>query len=565
MADISQHLNVIQTATSGEAVRDAIIKCMKDINADSAIRATNLVIKTADNVTHTAPKGYAYKNVTVNIEGGEDDPNRTYNYEELSVTNETANQTFPPSDQPNTVYSKVIVNIDWDAIAGDSNIGEYGTITQTKPDPVTGQQYWDAITDGYYAVKRVYLGTGVTIPGVNPSGQYPPVDPGGTDGPFTVQFKNEKGAIFYSVKNIPRGRSVYEVDPNVDTELKKVERLTTSKGTFNRWIGGDIMNVTRSFTAEPDFGQGQAIGGQSWNDIAKSKGAGIRIGESAPLHSPQVRLSDITLIARVPHTASDYATIYLPAHTYPAGFLSLKPMCVAHGEGGTTSTWLSTISIGKNIDAFVSEAGGTKTGPLYTDSQYGCDDTTSTLAYGFMQRILPLFLPEELMFALSGTNNGQHYGLDSTSYSINDIRRNPNDFIDLYGNKIKGKMWLPSLTELRGLPGLADALENKYNAWDATNAERIFQPAFHVDEHAFEVDEGSPVDYAAVWFPTDALSGTPLRITTRSSTTDRFGSTQLINVVPKSIYYRDSDSEYTSPYMQLGDQDINNWYVGFNL
>lgn len=559
MADISQYLNVIQTAASGEAVRDAIIKCMKDINADSAIRATNLVIKTADNVTHTAPKGYAFKNVTVNIEGGEDDPNKTYNYEELSVTNETENQTFPPDDKPNTVYSKVIVNIDWDAIAGDSNIGEYGTITQTKPDPVTGQQYWDAITDGYYAVKRVYLGTGISIPGVNPGGSYPGNDPGGTDGPFTVQFKNEKGVIFAKVPNIPKHGSVYEADSSIDGKLKEVERLTTSKGTFSRWKGGDITNVTYSFTAEPEFTQGEAIAGKSWTDIAKTGGASIAIGQSATLHSPQVSLSDITLVARVPNSASSYATIYLPAHTYTAGFLTLKPMCVGHGEGGTTSSWLSTVAVGKSVNNFVSEAGGTITGPLYTDTQWGCDDVTSSLVYQFMQRILPLFFPEELMYALK-SSNGQNYGLDSTSYSIVDIRRHPNDYIDLYGTKDKGKIWLPSLTELRGLPGLSDALTNKYNHWDSGS--RVSMTSWIVDDHTFEVNEGSPNDYGSVWFPTDSGSNS-IKIATRSATTSIFGPNQQVNAIPKAVFYRDDTT--TDPYLQSGAEDLTSWYVGFNL
>lgn len=568
MADISQYLNTIQTANNGESVRDAIIKCMKDINADSAIRATNLVITSSENVTHTAPKGYAYKNVTVNINEEESDPSKTYTYEELSITNETENQTFPPEDKPNTVYSKVIVNIDWDAIAGEDNIGDYGTITRTETDPETGQQFWDASWDSWYAVKRVYIGSGISVPG---SGIYEGTgeNPGGANGPFTVQFKNEKGVIFAKVSNVPMHGSVYKVDSTIDAKLKEVESLTTSKGSFNGWQGGDITNVTKSFTAEPTWSQGQAIGGMSWNDIAKIKGASIAIGETAIMHSPQVSLSDITLVANVPDqpasASRQCAIIHLPAHVYPAGFLTLKPMCVAHGEGGSASTWLSTIPVGKSVNDFVTEAGGSIEGPLYTDTQYGCDDVTSSLVYKFMQRVLQYFLPEEVMYALNGHTNGQNYSLDSTNYSVLDIRRNPNDYIDLFGTREKGKLWLPSLTELRGLPGMADVCANGYNYWTENEGRCVGPASWHADSHAFELNEGAPTDYAAVWFPTDASAAatSACKITTRSATTDIFSPNSLRSVIPKALYYK--ENHHDEPYMQGGSEDLASWYIGFNM
>ena len=82
MAETKNYADIIRSANSGETVRDAIIRCMQEINADAAVKAKNLLITTTENKTYRAGTGYAFKNVTVNIDQeGESDPNKTYRFE----------------------------------------------------------------------------------------------------------------------------------------------------------------------------------------------------------------------------------------------------------------------------------------------------------------------------------------------------------------------------------------------------------------------------------------------------------------------------------------------------
>lgn len=573
MADISQHLNTIQTATNGESVRDAIIRCMKDINADSAIRATNLTIKSSENVTHTAPKGYAFKNVTVNIDEGEDDPSKTYTYEELSITNETENGTYPPEDKPNTVYSKVIVEIDWDAIAGAENIGPYGVITRTQPDPETGQQYWDANDAGYDAVRRVYLGEGISVGGgITPGGGTyidPGSNPGGANGPFTVTFKDDNGTTIAVQQQIPKGMSVYEgSDPNLSDKLNPYEKAS-SKGSFAGW-SGNISSVTSSFTSQPTYAKATGTIG-NWAETMKDGGASVAIGESAALHSKAVTIGPLSVTGRAAYDnvggELKKPHMEIPKRTFPASFITLKPMCVAHGENGTNTTWLSTIPIGVTLNDIITNTNygeaGTLTGPTGANgSAYGTSDIVNSFAYQLVQMLLPLFFPDAIRSKLKYDGSKDCYGLDNLEYSVTSIRQHPDDFIE--NQHYPAQVWLPSLTELSSLKGLRNSCANKYNDWDNANQQLISEPNYIHDSHAFELNEGKSGDYGSVWYPTDnsAQINTPTNIITRSSTTNN-GNNLLIMVYGKRITYPNNYKE--APYISVNNgADISSWYIGFN-
>lgn len=530
---IENYLKVIRTANSGETVRDAIINCMRDINADSAIRSTNLVITSADNVTHTAPKGYAFKNVTVNINNeGTNDPSNTYRYEELSVTLGTPNGTYPPESQENVAYSKVIVELDQDAISS-TIVGEEATMTYTQTDPTTGKKFWMPQFDSdYEAVKLVWIGSGS---GVNlPDYPYAPGSgggQGGENGPYVVTFYNEKGTQILSVKNVPKYGSVYTTEPNILSLLAGRYAGEYNGKLFSGWTcsgGGSLEYVTSNITAKPNYTFQTPAGTieKSWNEIMLNKGADLGIGSTIQLISEEATIPAMNLSSYATcYESGDHATALFPSKHVSGGAFNVQLMVVAHGEGGTTTTFLATNGLINSflysIYDFTNEVGfmpqGESHNPYIRNTNYGCDDMVGCIYYKILTKAIYYLMPDILKDNIKQCSTKSHYGLTSSSIDIRKVRQQSAQ--PWTSNITRGgdKIWLPSYGELRGFA--ADAIANE-RANDVISSDpNLFKP---------ESSGGysSVVDYGSVWVPSDAPTGGAAKMIATRSTL--FGASRTV-------------------------------------
>lgn len=573
MADIRQYTNVIRTANSGESVRDAIVNCMKDINADSAIKATNLSITKDDNVTYTAPKGYAFKNVTVNIDSeGETDPDKTYTFEELSITSSEPQEYVP--EGTNKAYSKVIVDIEgWDALT--SHLGEEATMTEVLTDETTGQKYWDADLAGFDYVKRIWIGdsAAINLP------DYPGGGGGaGGTGPFTVTFYNEGNTMIGSVSGIPYGGSAYTyMSAELEEKVKKVE----NNGKFSNW-SPRVDYVTGSYPTKPQMIKASAGGSldqYTWEDILSNQ-AKFSPGSTATIISDEVTVPAVTIYNKAVVDVSSghpHAKLVMPEHTYGAGFLVLNVMLVAHGEGGTNSTWLATTNIGKSLQQFIDAAGGNLDGiSTINAGDHGCDDMTSTIEYQFLDKYLSYFFPEPVRSALRIDNTKAQWGFSSYTYSIGDVRNNEtgkNLFTLQKGGKA-GRIWLPSMTELRGWAQTAVSDEaDAYNGATGSGAEwhRITDPIYtnkSMDPHVVDFNENptGKNDYSAVWRPSVAAYtsyDTLFLLATRSTLRACWHGNTPIGPAPNGLMLL--ENHHDAPiFSALNTYFQSNWFIGFN-
>jgi len=519
-AKIDQYLDIIRNANSGESVRDAIIKCMRDINAESAIRALNLLITKADNVTHTAPAGFAFKNVTVNIDGeGESDPDKTYVYKEFSVTNETENGEYPGSDEPNTAYNRVIVDIDWDGITG--GIADEATMTYTTTDPTTGQKYWDVITDeGYTAAKRIWIGTGLNL-GLPDYPGGPGTTPGSTTGPFVVTYLNETKRTIATVTGVPYGGSVYTTDPEINTKLEGQYAKTFNGQPFSNWIGGDPNYVTSNMTLRPNYTFQTSPGTieKPWTEIMENKGADIGIGSTirVVMNEP-VDLAHMNVMSGATIDDShNHLTALFASKSVSAGAINVEMMVVAHGEGGTTTTFLATEPLSydflnnriynwSNDVSFMPQGVGRPGGLMATN--YGCDDVVSSYYYYILMYTIWRLLPSELRDNIKTCSSKIQYDLSSLSLSLTDIRRESGKSWTVVSQRggTNTKVWLPSYGELYTLA--SDAIANERST--------ITYPDPNTFKPESATGYGTVKDYSLVWQP-KTLSSDVVEISTRST------------------------------------------------
>ena len=538
-ADIRKYLDIIRNANSGESVRDAIINCMRDINAESAIRATNLVITKADNVTHTAPKGFAFKNVTVNIDSeGENDPDKTYIYKELAITNQEDNGEYPPPDEPNTAYNRVIVKIEDDAIT--TTIADELEMTHTTTDPTSGRKYWEPMLDseGYTAVKRVWIGTGA---GINlpdyPGGSGSTPGTGGS-GPFVVTFVNEIGRRIASVEGIQSGNSVWQTDPELNTKLQGNYAESVSGKTFSGWKcsnGGNLDSVISNFTASPDYTYTTGGGtiSKSWTEIIANKGADLALGSTKAVISDQITMQNpipsfsVTSDCSVDEAGNHHTLIFPKITSIPAGKFNLDFMVVAHGEGNTTTTFLSTMPLPYNN--FMSSIYNYDTMVTHTPSEipdwiwpysaaqnvstnYGCEDIVGSVYYKSLMRVLYYLLPKELKDAVKTCSTKCQYILTQPNVGRNQIRSTPAAAWTSLGQRggTNEKCWIPSYGELTSLCSVAT--KNHTTDGSVYYGEYAWKP-----ESTQSVGYGTVKDYSAAgWVPANSATDYR-RICTRST------------------------------------------------
>lgn len=577
MADVTPYADIIRQANSGETVRDAIVSCVQEINADAAVKSKNLLITSSSNKTYRAGTGYAFKNVTVNIDNeGESDPNKSYNLQELEITNADIGEvhSYPDPPDDNLVYNKVTVNIDWDTMGSQFKLGEQATITGVLGPDESGLKYWDAnlAGSGYDYVKRVYFdpSAGINLP------DYPGNNSSGT-GPFTVTFRDFNNKPVASVPDILYGHDAHEyMSSSVLTNIQKIE----SDDRFSGWAPS-VSSVTSSFPASPSVvkrGAGGSLDEYTWDDILANQSK-FGVGSTVSIISDEVTVPAMTIYGKAVVDKSGspgHDALTMPEHTYPAGFIILRAMLVAHGEGSTNSTWIATTPIGKSLEQFRQAAGG------YLDGIYGmrgestgCDDMTSSIEYQFLSAYLSYFFPEPIRSALMQDKTKAQWGFGSYTYSINDVRYGENaaDLFTLQRGGKAGKIWLPSMSELRSWAQTAVSdVGDAYNDVEGSDSEwhRITNPIYtckSMDPHVVNFNEGSPPnDYSKIWRPSNAaytqLDGYFV-MATRTTLRARWHQNAYVGPAANGLNLK--ENHHDKPiFSALNTYFQSNWYIGFN-
>lgn len=488
MADIKGYLKTINEGKSGETVRDAIVNCMRDINEDGAVKKASLVITKPDNVTYKPGKGKAFSSVTVNITGGESDPNKTIHYETLNVTELTENGTYPKEEQPDTYYDKVVVDIDWDSVQHPSNLGEEADMINYETDE-SGNKYWDASFAGYDYVKRIWIPNSVAA-GL-PGGDYPGA---GGAGPFKVDFydrpKSAGSPHLIKSVTVERGGDA-AVLYNSDNKP-----LPSYGGTFAGWDPPvnavySSMKTYARYTSSPMSGDPTQIT-DSWEQIVADSDHSKYLGKFAFLEVKDYNTEGMILLPENQLYRSKVATQNNPDPTHPTDFhymtlnnpstkFMIKMQCVALGESGSKSTWLAMNPLPSrwvmDNDSAIIEPGVVK-------DYYGSDDWNSSYMHQFFEKCLIAGIPEVVKTHIKEVTKWS-WGVAQYSPIVGD-----NSFVV----KSSGcKLWIPSVGEI----------DSKFTD-------------FSDDGYVEKRDpEASSINYGAIWLP-DGYPNTPISIATRS-------------------------------------------------
>lgn len=289
MADISGYLNNIRTAESGETVRDSIIQCLNKINNDNPTQVKPLNVTA--NGTYSSDTGIAYNPVTVNVPAG---GSSGYSFKELVVDE---NGEYEPEEE-NEMFNKVTVNVP--QLATDIMQDTY---------EITENGEYDPLLDGYDGYGKIVVN----------------VQGGGGDGPFLVEF--------------------YDTDHTTKLYSEYVEKFGNANfqgtlpvsGTGERFVGWNPspLGVTRDLKCYPyfkDISYDPTEIQDGWDTILMNRGAGYPIGAHKFLAYGATWTADEIKTYINPSYAGDSVAVNLYMMMYK----------VAEGEGGTTSSWLSS-------------------------------------------------------------------------------------------------------------------------------------------------------------------------------------------------------------------------------
>lgn len=474
MADITGYLKTIRDANSGETVRDAITSCMRDINEDGAVKKASLVITKPDNVTYKPGKGKAFSSVTVNITGGESNPNKTIHYETFRVTNETENGTYPQTPQEDTYYDKIEVAIDKEAYETPTNFGEQADIEFWETDETTGQKYWDASFAGYDYVRRINIPNSLAgdIPG---GGDYP--GGSGGAGPFKVTFYDrlQSAGSPHKIKEVT-------VEKNGDAAAlfnSDGGAYPSYGGTFLRW-DPPVNNVTKSMSTyaryyTPQSGSPVQIP-KTWEEIIATADHSAFIGKFAYLEVKGENEGYAILPTNQVYRSKVYQNVTNPQEyntleiANPKAKFMIPMQCVALGESSSRSTWLAMNPLPYNYvidgDQEIHSAVADKT-------DKGTDDWNSCYLHQFFEKCLIQGFPDVLK------SNIRYVTKWSWGASQYPPISGPVDYLQKASTC---KLWIPSVGEIDGM------------MTDYENAGGAGAPEFR------ESETGS-VNYSQVWTP----------------------------------------------------------------
>ena len=449
MADIAGYLKTIRDGQSGETVRDAIINCMRDINEDGQVKKASLVITKPDNVTYKPGKGKAFSSVTVNITGGESNPNKTIHYETMTVTELTENGTYPTEEQPDTYYDKVEVAIDWDKVSHPSNLGEEADMTTYETDE-NGNKYWDAQLAGFDYVKRIWIPN--SIASGLPGGDYPGAN---TNGPFKVSFydrTNDRGT--------PHLITTLSVEKNGNAG-----ELFTSKGNTTPSVGGrflqwspSVAHVTGDMKTYAVYtnnstGTVEDLGTRPWSEIINMPASDL-LGKYKLLEvvadDGQSRVSDLGSYShqsRVYENPSDPESSYITLSIAdPTIKFSVRMQCVAAGEGGSKTSWLAMDPLPSN---WLMNGNSTISDNGLNQNAYGRDDWMSCHVHDVFDRLLYKAMPSDLKGLIKEVTKPT-WGIMQYPPVVGDNNK--------VLKMVPCKIWLPSLGEVDDI--FSDYVEN---------------------------------------------------------------------------------------------------------
>ena len=432
MAEIQSYLDTIKNATSGEAVRDAIIKCMNDINSDVAV---NLYPRTITkrftsngqwSDTFTAKTGYAMSKVTFDVTvdvdgggsggGGSSSEPTSYEHIDFTVDNDTENGEYEPSS--NQVFDKVIVDLD---VTKNDKIADNIDITIDRLDSMMG---FSAIEDGYTAMKRVtFIGQGLeeaTGGHRNPNGTWS----------YTAKFwKKPADETGNSVIKTVEYVSGTMPDPPATSEMVRAGYNFTG---WNPPLKGSMSGNLNLYPVYSAISGGGGTIADDWKTIIANGAAPYEIGSTKEL-----------IVSMNVEYAWDKA-LFPDADIPPSGTYTYNKLftmiLVAKGERGTRSSWVSKFDSSNMImPAHIPASDFTYLENPGTFTTYG-NNHYKWLNGTFLNHILATVEGGKLKNGISNVTKNYCDGLKSDN----------NDFsIKNYINVNRQSMiWLPSGKEL---------------------------------------------------------------------------------------------------------------------
>ncbi|MBO7450916.1 MAG: hypothetical protein J6U54_11175 [Clostridiales bacterium] len=439
MADIEGYLDIIRTASSGESVRDAIIQCMNDINQDSALELTKLVITgKLSQVNHSwkpgTGKAYSMVSLQVSPDDGSDVPTtNTLTYEEFNVNNDTtAGRHAAPEG---TVYNAVNVNIDFSQY--EEGIADNITISV---DDLEADHTYSAVSQGYNAMKKITL-TGAAIDkAIEEKGGSIGPD-GATYYPCTFYSDTGKQSVMQTV-------SVREGD-DAAAYITKDPTPPTGK-VLNGW-SPDTRNVKSKKEFIPKWADqsGTQVGeiADSWDVIFESGSATYGVGswKNVDFVGGTVGPRTFSSAVNIPGAPASEQ----PKYEFPKLTLISKSvpfMQVAQGERGTVSTWVS-------MEPFYILARDVNNNSYYNPVPYGYQNGNYGFDYwetSYFKRVL-----NEIIFTRLDSRVSAHVvdvtkatkGAKSNTVTSATINADDNSLSTRTAN---AKLWIPSYGEIHG-------------------------------------------------------------------------------------------------------------------
>lgn len=338
MAEIGTFLDIIRNGSDGDAVRDAIINCMEQINKDSKWIIKDKVIsgkvsQLNSGSPYVAAAGTAWKRVTLEIQDDSGEPvtPSTVQKHDFVVDNNTANGEYTAKELfgDNSEFGTVQVNLDfsdtWEQIADNISISTNDLDSATNT--------FHAETKGYAAVRSI---TFTNVDAAAARGGK--VIAGGVT-VYPITFVDSPSGELIAQKDIPENSTI---TCDIPDEIKRKH----AGETFIGWSGGG--RATSEATVQAQWGNpiiSKEEIRDNWDTIVANRG-----GAKYSLGS--YRAIEVTNF-EIPYSADlscfpdfyDYVTdIVIPntgSYTYS---MTTEMIKIGQGEDGSTSTWLSTPS-----------------------------------------------------------------------------------------------------------------------------------------------------------------------------------------------------------------------------
>lgn len=439
MADIEGYLDIIRTASSGESVRDAIIQCMNDINQDSALELTKLVITgKLSQVNHSwkpgTGKAYSMVSLQVSPDDGSDVPTtNTLTYEEFNVNNDTtAGRHAAPEG---TVYNAVNVNIDFSQY--EEGIADNITISV---DDLESDHTYSATREGYNAMKKITL-TGAAIDkAIEEKGGYIGPD-GATYFPCTFYKDTGKQEVFQYVPDVRQG-------DDAASYLKKSPEAPEGQ-VFNGWTP-DTRNVKSKMEYTPKWASQSGVQpgeiADTWDEIFQSGSSTYGIGSWKNVDFHRGAIGPYTFVSAV---TSQYGGGEHPTYDFPKVTVNAKTvpfMQVAQGENGSVSTWVSMEPfywIGTNSEGQPYQSGfpygynNFDAGNDYWETSY-----LNQFLNNFVYRLMDKDVSSHIVNVKKATKGAKNLNVTRDSIVADDN--------SMSTRTANAKIWIPSYGEIHG-------------------------------------------------------------------------------------------------------------------